>query len=158
MSNRAIATSTLWQIASQCAMAALSILTVKFVAVGLTKELAGYYNSSYGYLQLFGILADFGLYAIAVREVAAAKNRSEVLSGLIILRTLILALSLALSLALVWILPQWKGTPLPLSVTLAAFVPFFTLLAGILRTVFQVTYRMHYGFIAQETQRVITRL
>src|SRR3989338_8721052 len=92
MSNRAIATSTLWQIASQCAMAALSILTVKFIAVGLTKELAGYYNSSYGYLQLFGILADFGLYAIAVREVAAAKNRSEVLGGLIILRTLILIL------------------------------------------------------------------
>ena len=137
-------------------MAALSILTVKFIAVGLTKELAGYYNSSYGYLQLFGILADFGLYAIAVREVAAAKNRSEVLGGLIILRTLILILSLTLALALVWILPQWTGTPLPISVTLAAFVPFFTLLAGILRTVFQVTYRMHYVFIAEVTQRIIT--
>ena len=42
-------------------MASLSILTTKFVAIGLTKELAGNYNSAYGYLQLFGILADFGL-------------------------------------------------------------------------------------------------
>lgn len=156
MSTRQIATSTLWQIASQCAMAALSILTVKFVAVGLTKELAGFYNSSYGYLQLFGILADFGLYAIAVREVASAKNRSEVLSSLIILRILILALALALALSLVWFLPQWTGTPLPISVTLAAFVPFFTLLAGILRTVFQVHYKMQYVFIAEVTQRIIT--
>ncbi|MBI3331905.1 oligosaccharide flippase family protein [Candidatus Peregrinibacteria bacterium] len=156
MSTRKIAESTLWQMASQFGMAALSILTVKFVAIGLTKELAGYYNSSYGYLQVFGILADFGLYAIAVREVARAKNRAEVLGGLIILRCIILFLSLSLALALAWILPMWRGTPLPLGVTIAAFVPFFTLLAGILRTVFQVHYKMHYVFIAEVTHRAIT--
>jgi O-antigen/teichoic acid export membrane protein len=41
-------------------------------------------------------------------------------------------------------------------VTFAAFVPFFTLLAGTLRSVFQVNYVMHYVFIAEVTQRVIT--
>ena len=60
-------------------MAALSILTVKFVAIGLTKELAGSYNSAYGYLQLFGILADFGLYAVSVREVSKTKDPSKIL-------------------------------------------------------------------------------
>ncbi len=57
---------------SQIVMAALSILTTKFVAIGLSQELAGHYNTAYGYLQLFGILADFGLYAVAVREVSQA--------------------------------------------------------------------------------------
>jgi O-antigen/teichoic acid export membrane protein len=156
MSTRAIATSTLWQLGSQVAMAAMSILTVKFVAMGLSKELAGNYNSAYGYLQLFGILADFGLYAVAVREVSKAKNREEVLGTLIVIRLIVLVASLLLALLLVWFLPMWRGTPLPLGVTIASLVPFFTLLAGIVRTVFQVNYKMHYVFIAEVTQRIIT--
>lgn len=156
MSTRAIATSTFWQLASQVAMAALSILTVKFVAIGLSKELAGNYNSAYGYLQMFGILADFGLYAVAVREVSKAENREEVLGTLLVIRLIILVLSLALALGFVWLLPIWRGTPLPLGVTIAAFVPFFTLLAGIVRTVFQVHYKMQYVFVAEVTQRIVT--
>ena len=137
-------------------MAALSILTVKFVAIGLSKELAGNYNSAYGFLQLFGILADFGLYAVGVREMARAKDRASVLGALLVIRTVILILSLALALVLVWLLPQWRGTPLPLSVTFAALVPLFALLAGILRTVFQVHHRMQYVFIAEVAHRIIT--
>ena len=156
MPTRQIASSTLWQLSSQIVMAALSILTVKFVAIGLSKELAGNYNSSYGFLQLFGILADFGLYAVGVREMARTGDRSSVLSALIVIRSAILILSLALALVLIWLFPQWHGTPLPLSVTIAALVPFFTLLAGILRTVFQVHYTMHTVFIAEVTQRIIT--
>jgi O-antigen/teichoic acid export membrane protein len=154
--TKQIATSTLWQMASQITMAALSILTVKFVAVGLSQELAGTYNSAYGFLQLFGILADFGLYAVAVREVSRATDKERVLGTLIVLRTVILLLSLGSAIVLVWILPAWQGTPLPLAVTIASLVPFFTLLAGILRTVFQVTYSMHTVFIAEVTQRIFT--
>jgi len=156
MSSRAIATSTLWQLASQVTMAALSILTVKFVAIGLSQELAGNYNSAYGYLQLFGILADFGLYAVAVREVSKATDRERVLGTLMVLRIIILVLSLVSALVLVWALPQWRGTPLPLGVTIAALVPFFTLLAGVVRTVFQIHYKMQYVFIAEVIQRIIT--
>jgi len=137
-------------------MAALSVLTVKFVAIGLTKELAGNYNSAYGYLQLFGILADFGLYAISVREVSRAEDKERVLGALIVLRSIILVISLLSALLLVWIIPTWRGTPLPLGVTIASLVPFFTLLAGIIRTVFQVKYKMQYVFIAEVIQRIIT--
>ncbi len=155
--TRAIATSTLWQIASQCTMAALSILTIKFVALGLSKELFGMYNSAYGYLQLFGILADFGLYATSVRELSrSGSKKSEVLGALILLRSIILAGSLALALTIVWVLPHWQGTPLPLAASIAAFVPFFTLLAGMLRTIFQVNFKMHFVFVAEVTQRIIT--
>ena len=155
MSSKKIATSTLWQLASQVAMAALSILAVKFVALGLSKELAGIYNSAYGFLQLFGILADFGLYAVAVREVSRAEKREEVLGTIIILRCITLAISLGAALLFIWLIPAWKGTPLPLSVTIASLVPFFTLLAGIIRTVFQVNYKMHFVFIAEVSQRAL---
>lgn len=156
MNTKQIASSTLWQVASQATMAALSIVTVKFVAIGLSKELAGNYNSAYGFLQIFGILADFGLYAVAVREVSKAQDKPKVMGALIILRSIILILSLASALAIVWIVPAWRGTPFPIGVSIAALVPFFTLLAGIQRTVFQVTYKMRFVFIAEVTQRIIT--
>ena len=118
MSTKQIATSTLWQVASQITMAALSIVTVKFVALGLTKELAGEYNTAYGFLQIFGILADFGLYAVAVREVSKAheKDRADVFGVIILLRIITLIFSLAVALLFVWILPTWHGTVLPLGV------------------------------------------
>lgn len=137
-------------------MAALSILSVKFVAMSLSLELAGYYNSAYGYLQVFGILADFGLYAVTVREMSRAERKEEVLSALIFLRSTILVFSLGLAILFAWALPQWRGTPLPLGITLAAFTPFFTLLAGTLRSVFQINYRLQYVFIAEVSQRILT--
>ncbi len=155
MTSRQITVSTLWQIASQVVMAGLSIITVKFVAIGLSLELAGEYNSAYGYLQLFGILADFGLYAVAVREVSKAENKAKVLGALMVLRCITLALSLGAALLFVWIIPSWRGTPLPLSVSIASLVPACTLLAGVLRTVFQVHYRMGFVFIAEVIQRIV---
>lgn len=160
MSTKQIASSTLWQVASQITMAALSVITVKLVAAGLTKELAGEYNTAYGYLQIFGILADFGLYAVAVREVSKAteEQKASVFGAIIALRMVTLMLSLATALIFVWVLPAWRGTVLPLGVTLASLVPFFTLLAGIIRTAFQVHYKMQFVFIAEVSQRILTVL
>lgn len=158
MSTKQIASSTLWQVGSQAAMAALSIITIKLVVTGLSKELVGNYNSAYSFLQIFGILADFGLYAVAVREVSKAQDKPKMMSALIILRSIITVLSLAAALLIVWILPAWKGTPLPIGVTISSLVPFFTLLAGIQRTVFQVTYKMRYVFIAEVMQRIVAVL
>lgn len=158
MSTKQIASSTLWQVGSQITMAALSVVTVKLVAAGLTKELAGEYNTAYGFLQIFGILADFGLYAVAVREVskAAEGHKEKVFGTIIALRMVTLVLSLLTALIFVWIIPAWRGTVLPLGVTIASLVPFFTLLAGIIRTAFQVRYKMQYVFIAEVSQRILT--
>ncbi len=155
-SGRSIAVSTLWQVASQFVMAVLSVVTVKFVTVGLSKELVGYYNSAYGFLQTFAILADFGLYAVSVREIAKAKDQARVFGVFLLLRCLIVAISFGAAIALVWALPLWQGTPFPIGVTIAAFVPVFTLLAGTIRTIFQVKYKMHFVFVAEVLQRIIT--
>ncbi len=158
MSSRKIASSALWQIASQAAMAVLSILAAKFVAIGLSKELAGYYNSAYGYLQIFAILADFGLYAVAVREVSKAEDKGGVLGTILVLRVAITVLALGTAVISVFLVPAWHGTPFPRSVAIASFVPFFTLLAGVLRAAFQVTYKMHFVFVAEVLQRIFTTI
>lgn len=156
MSTKNIAVSTLWQIASQGAMAVLSAASVKFVALGLSKELAGSYNSAYGYLQLFAILADFGLYAVSVREVSRTQEKERVLGSLLVLRVIIMTIALGSGLMIAWLVPSWSGTQLRIGITIAALVPFFTLLAGVLRTVFQIHFAMHFVFIAEVTQRVVT--
>lgn len=156
MSTRAIAASTLWQIASQAVMALLSIVTVKLVAVGLERELAGAYNSAYGYLQFFGILADAGLYAVAVRELSRAKDEGQTLGTLVLLRLIVTAVVFAAAVGIAWSVPHWRESPLSLGITIAAFVPVFTLLAGIQRSVFQVHYRMRSVFVAEVAQRVVT--
>lgn len=156
MSTRQIATSTLWQFGSQLLMAVLSILAAKFVALALAKELAGYYNSAYGYLQIFAVIADFGLYAVAVREMSRHKEPGKIFGAVLVIRTVVLFLALGSAVLFVWILPQWRGTPFPISVSIAALVPFFTILAGTLRAIFQVQYKMHFVFIAEVLQRVLT--
>ncbi len=137
-------------------MALLSTISVKFVAMGLSKELAGAYNSAYGYLQIFAILADFGLYAVSVREVSSAKHPEKVLGALIVLRSIIATISLGAGLLIAWNVPAWESNVLRIGILIAALVPFFTLLAGVLRTVFQVQYKMHLVFIAEVLQRVLT--
>ncbi|OGJ57416.1 hypothetical protein A3H22_02415 [Candidatus Peribacteria bacterium RIFCSPLOWO2_12_FULL_55_15] len=137
-------------------MAVLSILMVKFVAVGLSRDLVGAYNSAYGYLQFFGILADFGLYAVVVREMSRVEDARHILGTFFHIRLLTVFIAIGGAVLLAWFLPQWEGTPLPIGVTLAALVPAFTLLAGVFRVVFQVHYRMHSVFIAEVGQRVIT--
>lgn len=156
MSTRAIATSTIWQMASQITMAVLSIVSIKLITLGLSLELAGQYNSAYGFLQIFGILADFGLYAVAVRELSKAKNKEQTLGALLSLRTVITLCSLGLAVAIAWMVPSWRATPLPVGITIAAAVPLFTLLAGMIRASFQVAYKMHFVFIAEVLQRVLT--
>ncbi len=156
MSTRQIATSTLWQFGSQLLMAVLSILAAKFVAVALAKELAGYYNSAYGYLQIFAVIADFGLYAVAVREMSRHKEPGKIFGAVLVIRTVVLFLALGSAVLFVWVLPQWRGTPFPMSVSIASLVPFFTILAGTLRAIFQVRYKMHFVFVAEVLQRVLT--
>ncbi len=158
MSTRHIATSTLWQIASQVIMAALSIVAAKFVAIGLSKELAGFYNSAFGYLQIFAILADFGLYAVSVREVSKAKEKEKILGTLLVLRFGITLLSLGSAILFAFIVPAWQGTPFPTGIAIAALVPFFTLLAGVLRAVFQIHYKMQFVFIAEVMQRALSTI
>ncbi len=156
MSTRQIASSTLWQIASQAVMALLSIVTVKLVAVGLTQELAGTYNSAYGYLQFFGILADAGLYAVAVRELSRAKDEGQTLGTLVLLRLIVTVIVFAAAIGIAWSIPHWRESPLSIAITIAAFVPAFTLLAGIQRSVFQVHYKMRSVFTAEVIQRIVT--
>ncbi|HLC76372.1 MAG TPA: oligosaccharide flippase family protein [Candidatus Peribacterales bacterium] len=155
MHSRAIATSTLWQFSSQAVTMILGILSIKFVTTALSQSLVGNYQTVYSYLQIFGILADFGLYAVAVRDLSRAADFRRTFGTLFVLRAIITFLSLGLALLFGFSLPMFSGTPLPYGIAIAIFVPFFTLLSGMLRTLFQVTYSMHSVFLSEVCSKII---
>ena len=128
---------------------------LKLTTYLMSQELVGNYQTVYSYLQIFGILADFGLYAVAVRELSRAPDRGLTFGTLFVLRGVTTLLSLGSGIALVWFIPVFRGTPLPLGVTIAAFTPFFTLLAGMYRVLFQTEYRMHTVAFTEITGKVI---
>jgi O-antigen/teichoic acid export membrane protein len=155
MSSKKIATSTFWQLGSQMITMLLGIISIKFVTTALSQSLVGNYQTVYSYLQIFGILADFGLYAVAVRELSKSAQPHVTLGSLVVLRALITFLSLGSAFAIAWIIPSFHGTPLPLGITIALFVPFFVLLSGMIRTVFQVHYKMHAIFMAEVCSKFV---
>ena len=155
MTTKKIATSTFWQLGSQAVTMVLGILSIKFVTTALSQSLVGNYQTVYAYLQIFGILADFGLYAVAVRELSRAPNRIALLGSLFVLRACITAVSLGTAIIIAFVIPSFSGTPLPLGIVIASFVPFFTLLGGMLRTLFQVEYKMQYVFISEVISKAI---
>lgn len=156
MQIRSVAEATLWQVASKMVTTIAGVVSVKLVTTLLKPELVGPYFTVYEYLQIFGILADFGLYAVAVREVSRVGARERTLGALFLLRFLITLVSLGSAVLLAWLNPLWRGTVLPLGVSIAVFVPFFTLLAGMDRVVFQVEFRMGYVALAEILGRVST--
>lgn len=153
MSTRKIASSTLWQLLSQGVAVVLGIISIKLVTVALSPALVGNYQTVYAYLQIFGILADFGLYAVAVRELTRAEDKHLALAALFLLRACITFLSLGAAILLGFFL--FRGTPLPLGIAIASFVPFFILLGGMYRAAFQAEYRMREVFIAEFLSKVI---
>jgi O-antigen/teichoic acid export membrane protein len=96
------------------------------------------------------------LYAVAVRELSKAKDKEKTLGALLSLRMIITLLSLGMAVVIAWMVPAWRATPLPMGITIAAAVPLFTLLAGMIRASFQVAYKMHFVFVAEVLQRVLT--
>ena len=149
MSTHKIATSTLWQLTSQAITMVIGILGIKLTIKVFIRELENNYQTVYSYLQIFGILADFGLYAVSLRELSRATDRALTFGTLFLLRAVITCISLGVAIVFAWVLPSFRGTPLPLGITIAALVPFFTLLAGMFRTLFQVEYRMHFVFVSE---------
>ena len=155
MSTHKIATSTLWQLTSQAITMVIGILGIKLTTIALSRELVGNYQTVYSYLQIFGILADFGLYAVSLRELSRATDRALTFGTLFLLRAVITCISLGVAIVFAWVLPSFRGTPLPLGITIAALVPFFTLLAGMFRTLFQVEYRMHFVFVSEVLGKIV---
>lgn len=146
---RNILSNLAWQILGKVVTALLSIVILKTITNYLGVAGYGQYTTVYEYLAFFGIAADFGLFTIAVREMAKnSKNIPFIIGNILSLRTITILLTMALAIGSAFLIPQYDNTWIPLGVFIAGLGTALTLLNGTISSVLQVYLKMEISAIA----------
>ena len=146
---RKILENTFVQILGKLITAALSMVILKIISGYLGTSGYSDYTTVYQYLAFFGIIADFGIYTITVKEMSRDQTRIPVILGNVMgLRTLLVIFAMLLAAATVFFLPVYKGTLIPMGVLIATLATFFTILNGTISSVLQVHLKMQFATIS----------
>ncbi|PIQ77292.1 hypothetical protein COV82_05320 [Candidatus Peregrinibacteria bacterium CG11_big_fil_rev_8_21_14_0_20_46_8] len=157
---RKILSNTAWQVIGKVITAGLGIISVKLITNYLSPEIYGEYTTIYDYTALFAIVADFGLFTIAVREMAGGggdtKVVSKIVSNVLSIRTFLAGASLALGAGAAFLIPAYDNSFIPLGVVLVSCATILTLIAGTISSVLQFYLKMHWASIALTLGKVVT--
>ena len=129
--------------------AAISIVILKLISTYLGKSGYGAYTTVYEFLAFFAIIADFGIFQIAVKEMSAYPDRRrEIFGNIFTLRICLSTFAMLLSIAAAFLIPKYSGTPIPLGIAIASGTTFLTIIFGTLSSVLQVDLRMQWNVLA----------
>jgi len=152
--RRLVAANTAVQIAGKGVTLAIGLASIAIVTRYLGPDDYGRYSLALTYIQLFGVLADVGLFTIVVREISRRPERTERLVGnTIVLRLLLAVAAIAVAALVSLVLPYDRDTRLAI---LIAGVP---LLFGMLNTSFvavlQARLRMERAVVGDVVGRAV---
>ena len=154
---RKILENTFVQVLGKLITAALSILVLKIISGYLGTAGYGDYTTVYQFLAFFGIIADFGIYTITVKEMSRDESKIPVILGNVMgLRTFLVIIAMALAVLTVFLVPRYNGTLIPLGVLIATLATFFTLLNGTICSVLQVHLKMQYATISLVLGKIVS--
>lgn len=157
---RKILSNTFVQVAGKIIIAGLGLIISKLLATYLTVGERGMYESVYTLLAVVGIVADMGLYTVAIREMSGNRERMEAIIGnMLSIRNVLCAISIAVTFAIIPLLPALqKGDFFYVALFWGALGMLLALLNGTLTSVLQVAYEMKHATIAQVVGKIITML
>ena len=156
---RKILENTFVQIIGKLLTGALSIVILKIISGYLGASGYGDYTTVYQFLAFFGIIADFGIYTITVKEMSKDESRIPVILGNVMgLRLFLSVIAMGLAVAVVFLMPSYNNTLMPIGVLIATLATILTLLQGTISSVLQVHLRMHYSTIGLVVGKVISVL
>jgi len=154
---RKILENTFVQIVGKLLTGALSIVVLKIISGYLGTSGYGDYTTVYQYLAFFGIIADFGIYTITVKEMSKDESRIPVILGNVMgLRTLLSLLAMGLAIAVVFLMPNYKDTLIPIGVLIATVATILNLLNGTISSVLQVHLKMQYTTIGLVLGKIVS--
>ena len=149
-----IAKNTAIQIIGRILFLALSLINFKIIAVYLGPKLFGDYGNVFNYTAIFTVLADFGLFTVAVREIAKnPKRRQEILENSFTLRLCLAltasVLSVVVAYFIAWVAPN-SGYPeiLP-AIYIGTANMFIFFISYILDVAFHVELKMQFIAIVE---------
>ncbi len=160
---RKILSSTAIQIIGKVMIGMLSVVTIQYVtSLESLPGLSGVpsdYKLIYTYLSFFGIVADFGLYTIAVREISQAVSADEqrfIMGNIFGMRFFTILLAMVLASLFVFVIPFENYTwQVKVGVSLAAITTILTMMASTVSSILQVHLKMIQPTIALVVGKII---
>lgn len=151
-----IFSNTFYQIFGRGVTSIISILVVKFLTFYLGVSLYGEYNTIYQFLASFSVLADLGIYIIAVREMSKNEDNVENIFGnILFLRIILSTLFVALVVIVAYLIPQYSDTYIPQGILISGIGAIFALINGVIISIFQVKLKMQYSAFGLIIQKII---
>ncbi|MDZ4217247.1 MAG: flippase [Candidatus Gracilibacteria bacterium] len=160
---RKILSTTAIQIAGKIMTAVLSIVIIKYItsleSIPGLEGLPADYKLIYTYLAFFGIIADFGLFTIAVREMSQAKDQEEqqfIMGNLFGMRFFTILIAMVMASLFIFLIPTENYTmTVKFGVTIAAITTVLTMMASTTSSILQVHLRMTMPTIALALGKIV---
>lgn len=129
-------------------MALLSVFILKAISSFLGVEGYGTYTAIYDFLAFFAILADLGLFTIAIREMGKGHRERDFIVGNILgMRILLATLAMSLAVLVAFLLPPYRDSFIPVGVAIASLGVFMNLMHGTVSSVLQLELKMQYSIL-----------
>jgi O-antigen/teichoic acid export membrane protein len=158
---RKILSNTAIQTVGKLITAVLSVLVIKYITsletIPAYKGVSADYKLIYTYLAFFGIIADFGLFTIAVREFAKGEKKTDfILGNIFSMRVVSIVSAMVLAVVVVFFIHDPNYTsPVKMGVAIAAITTAFTMLASTITSVLQEKLKMAFPTVALLLGKVI---
>jgi O-antigen/teichoic acid export membrane protein len=150
--RRRVAHNTALQVAGKGAVLALGAVSIAVLTRYLGPDDYGRFTLALMYMQLFGVLADVGLYTTVVREISRDPSRTQQLVGNALTLRLLLSLAMiALGAGVSLLLPYERDVRL--AILLAGGPLLFGMLTSSLVTVLQARLRMGRAVVGEVVGR-----
>lgn len=158
---RKILGSTVSQFAGKILVGVMSVVVIKLLTHYLTQEQYGNYNFIYDFLAVFGIVADLGLYTVAVREMSKDESKIDILLGNVLtIRTVVGIFAMFAAIGVGFLIPLFSpehtAESIPYGIAIASVTVLLAILNGTLTSVLQVHYKMRESAIALVVGKAIS--
>jgi len=150
-----IASNTVVQIIGRVFVLALSLISIKLVTNYLGPEGTGFYNTIITYFSFAIVIADFGLFSVAVREVSKDPSQKKKLLSNIFAIRFISAIAITLLAVLVGLFTHYPNE-IKYGIAIAALFPIFNLAGSVYDMLFQYKLEMQKVVWAELISKFIT--
>lgn len=158
-SARLVLSNTVVQLFGKLATAVLAIITLKLISSYLGTTGYGEYTTVYEFLAFFGIVGDFGIFQIAVKEMSAhPEDRHKIFGNIFAIRSVLVLLAMLLAVGTGYLIPKYTGTKIPAGILIASVTTLITILFGTLSSLLQVALRMQWSVVGLVAGKIVTLL
>ncbi len=146
--TKKIATNTAWQVMGKALGLGLSLVTAGLVMRYLGTQGWGQYSTILAFLQIFGIVMDFGLYIILIKKISKIDEKSgELVNNIFTLRLISGIIFLGIAPIIVWFFPYVMIVKIGVCLTTLFYL--FISLNQLLSAVFQKFLATYWIAIAE---------